>query len=150
MLSSRRSTTLGRSSVPGAGVEPVVVDASALIEALIGSQLGVAVRGRMRGCELHAPAHIDAEVLSALGSLCRAGELSDQTVASALGELTAAPIARHHLAGLLAGAWGARDRLRLVDALYVELSRSLDAPLLTTDTRLARESVVAELVNQES
>lgn len=139
--------TPATSSAPDPIAEALVLDASAVVEALIGTPLGDAVRARMRGCELHAPAHLDAEVLSALGRLHRAGELSAALVASALTELAAAPIVRHELAGLLAGAWNARDRLRLVDALYVELSSSLGAALLTTDARLARESEIAELVS---
>jgi predicted nucleic acid-binding protein len=100
----------------------------------------------MRGCELHAPAQLDAEVLSALGRLHRAGDLDADTVAIALNELAAAPIARHQLAGLLIRAWAAREQLRLVDALYVELSSVLPAALLTTDARLARVCGSAELV----
>jgi len=127
--------------------ESVVVDASAMVEALIGTRLGGATRTRLRGCELHAPAHIDAEVLSALGRLHRAGDLAPSAVSSALSELAVAPIVRHHLAGLLAGAWAARDQLRLVDALYVELSTALGAALVTTDGRLARTAPAAELVS---
>jgi predicted nucleic acid-binding protein len=126
--------------------ESIVVDASAMVEALIGTPLGAAVRTRFRGCELHAPAHLDAEVLSALGRLNRAGELDAEPVAAALGELAVAPIVRHHLANLLAGAWSASDQLRLADAIYVELSKALDAALVTTDERLARASANAELV----
>lgn len=134
------------SSVPDPVAEALVLDASAAVEALIGSPVGVAVRARMRGCELHAPAHLDAEVLSAVGRLHRAGELSANAVSSALTELRAAPIARHHVADLLAGAWDTRDRLRLVDALYIELCSKLGTQLLTTDARLARESPIAKLV----
>jgi predicted nucleic acid-binding protein len=124
-----------------------VVDASALVEALIGTALGSNVRSRMRECELHAPAHLDAEVLSALGRLHRTGDLDAGSVSSALNELAVAPIARHHLAALLAGAWSAREQLRLVDALYVELSNTLAAVLLTTDERLSRAYGGAELVS---
>jgi predicted nucleic acid-binding protein len=126
--------------------EAIVLDASAMVEALIGTALGSQVRARMRGCELHAPAHLDAEVLSALGRLHRAGDLDADEVASALTELVAAPIQRHQLAELLTGAWASREQLRLVDALYVELSSSLPAVLLTTDARLARASDSADLV----
>ncbi|MGP0100923.1 MAG: type II toxin-antitoxin system VapC family toxin [Solirubrobacteraceae bacterium] len=127
--------------------EALVVDASALVEALLGTDLGVRVRGRMRGRQLHAPAHLDAEVLSALGRLHRAGELQEPTVAQSLAELAAAPIRRHPLAGLLSGAWKRRENQRLVDALYAELAASLDSiPVLTTDARLARTDDRVELV----
>lgn len=127
--------------------EPVVVDASAIVEALIGTPLGAAARVRLRGCDLHAPAHLDAEVLSALRRLHRAGKLDAVAVSTALSELAVAPIVRHHLAGLLAGAWSMREPLRLVDALYVELSHTLNAALVTTDARLVRASATAELVS---
>jgi predicted nucleic acid-binding protein len=119
--------------------EELVLDASAVVEALLGTDLGVRVRERMRGHRLHAPAHLDAEVLSALGRLHRAGEIPEATVTAALAELAAAPIQRHPLAGLLTNAWARRENQRLVDALYSELAASLDSvPLLTTDARLGR------------
>ncbi len=126
--------------------ESVVLDASAMVEALIGSATGLAVRSRMRGNQLHAPAHLDAEVLSALGRLYRAGDLTAEAVATGLSELASAPITRHPLAGLLADAWQARDRLRLVDALYITLCERLSTRLLTTDWRLARRSELAEVI----
>lgn len=125
--------------------EQLVVDASAVVELLLGTAIGVSARSRMRHRALHAPAHVDAEVLSALGRLHRAGDIEQATVELALGELTAAPITRHLLADLLVGAWSQRRQLRLVDALYVQLARSLAAPLLTADHRLARAIENAEL-----
>lgn len=120
-----------------------------MVEALLGTAAGTAVRARMRGCELHAPAHLDAEVLSALGRLHRAGELAATAAAAAVAEVATAPIHRHPLARLLSGAWDAREELRLVDALYVELASSLGSlPLLTTDRRLARASVFTELIEE--
>jgi predicted nucleic acid-binding protein len=126
--------------------ETVVLDAAAMVEALIGTQLGVAVRARLGGCDLHAPAHLDAEVLYALGRLHRGGEITAAAVSAGLNELANAPIIRHPLADLLAGAWSARDQLRLVDAIYVELSTRLPGTLITTDARLARATADVELV----
>ena len=129
--------------------EQLVVDASAVVESLLGTAVGAGARGRMRHHRLHAPAHLDAEVLSALGRLHRAGYIERTTVERALNELTAAPITRHLLAGLLVGAWSQRRQLRLVDALYVQLAGSLGCPLLTADGRLARASEIAELAGPE-
>lgn len=139
--------TRATSSASASPPEALVLDASAVVEALLGTDLGVRVRARMRGHLLHAPAHLDAEALSALGRLHRAGDLDEAIVATALDELSAAPIRRHPLASLLSGAWARRDQQRLVDALYVELSVSLpSARLLTTDARLARSHDQAELI----
>lgn len=135
-----------RISVPGPQAEALVLDASAAVEALLGSTTGLAVRHRLRGAQLHAPAHLDAEALSALGRMHRAGDLPAETVTTQLTALASAPIVRHRLADLLGAAWQMRDQLRLVDALYVALSERLDAQLLTTDARLARRSGLAVLV----
>ena len=135
--------------MPEAATDAIVIDASAVVEALLGSAVGLAVRRRMRGSELHAPAHLDAEVLSAVGRLHRAGDLPAGAVTVALRELACAPIARHGLAGLLNDAWQSRDRLRLVDALYIALCEQHGTRLLTTDGRLVRESQFAELVPAE-
>lgn len=113
-----------------------VVDASALVDLLLDNDLGGAVRHRIAGHALHAPAHVDAEVLSALGRLHRAGELDAVSVESKLHALTAAPIQRHPVTDLLQGTWARRHQLRLADALYVELAVSRGVPLVTTDRRL--------------
>jgi predicted nucleic acid-binding protein len=113
-----------------------VVDASALVDLLVDNDLGRAVRRRIAGHALHAPAHVDAEVLSAVGRLHRAGDLDAGTVETRLRALAAAPIQRHPVNELLIGAWMRRHQLRLVDAVYVELAVRRRLPLVTTDHRL--------------
>ncbi len=51
---------------------------------------------------MHAPAHFDAEVLSALGRMQRAGALTVAYVDAALEELRQVPVTRHGLSSLLA------------------------------------------------
>ena len=114
----------------------VVLDASAFVDLLLGNPLGIAVRARLAGQALHAPGHVDAEVLSAFGRLNRAGDLDDDTVTRLLGSLVDAPIERHPVRELVSGAWVRRSQLRLADALYVELATARGAPLVTTDRRL--------------
>ncbi len=128
----------------------IVVDASAMVDLLVGSPLGDAVRSRLEGRELHAPAHFDAEVLSALGRLHRAGALSAIDVSRRLAQVAVAPIRRHDLASLLDGAWRLRHDTRLVDGLYVELASRLNAVLITTDRGLAGVCSNVELVTAES
>lgn len=120
-----------------------------MVDLLVGSPVSPAVRERLRARELHAPAHFDAEVLSALGRLHRAGHLSDHQAKTRLDRLAAAPLDRHRLPTLLTGAWRLRHNLRLVDALYVELASQLDAPIVTTDAGLAAASASAELVTAQ-
>jgi len=126
--------------------EKAVIDASAVVDLLARSGGGPAALERLSSRELHAPAHLDAEVLSGLGRLHRAGALSAEDVMIRLGEFMTAPIARHDLAPLVTGAWQRRHRLRLADALYAELAERLGLPLITTDARLARVFPRAELL----
>lgn len=127
--------------------EQVVVDASAMVDlvARTGDRFS-AVRARLARTVMHAPAHFDAEVLSALGRMQRTGVLTVTQVDAALDGLRQAPVTRHGLLPLLAGAWRRRDTLRLVDALYVELADTAGLVLLTTDQRLARAWPSAEAI----
>lgn len=81
----------------------VVVDASAMVDLLLDNELGSAVRRRLTGHALHAPAHLDVEVLSALGRLHRADDLGVDEVESRLRDLVAAPIQRRGVSDLLIG-----------------------------------------------
>lgn len=115
-----------------------VIDASALVELILVSSRGQSVATALERFDvIHAPAHVDAEVLSALGRMHRARSISANTVSACLGDLERATIVRHPVAALLVGAWARRDQFRLADALYVELADALGAALLTTDSRLA-------------
>ena len=126
----------------------IVVDASAIVDLLCGTELAEAVQQRLSDERLLAPAHIDAEVLSALGRLQRAGRITEAEVAKRLELLAEAPLERRPLAQLLAGAWERRHNIRLVDALYVELATQLaDAPLITTDSGMASTYASAELIS---
>ena len=118
--------------------EQVVVDASVLVDLLAGTDRAAAVRAALTGTVMHAPAHFDAEVLSALGRLQRDGHLTVDRVDDAIARLVRAPITRHPLKSLVPGAWARRDGFRLADALYVELAAQTGYPLLSTDARLVR------------
>lgn len=128
--------------------EHVVIDASVMVDLLARTDDRYpAVRARLARTVMHAPAHFDAEVLSALGRMQRAGALTVAQVDAALVELRQAPLTRHQLAPLLVGAWERRDTLRLTDALYVELADTADLVLLTTDHRLARAWPSADVID---
>lgn len=125
----------------------LVLDASAMVAMLVNRRAAASIASRLRGCEVHVPAHFDAEVLSALGRIHRAADISDRDVSEHLGTLAAAPFARHPLGPLLASAWRRRGNARLVDALYVALAESLASPLVTLDQGLASATPHAELVD---
>ena len=130
-----------------ASAERVVIDASALVDLLVGSPLAGEIRHRLGRTELHGPAHLDAEVLSALGRLHRAGHLSARQAAIRIDRLATAPIERHPLPPLLPGAWRLRGSLRLVDALYAALANELGAPIVTSDGGMAAAVPGAELIS---
>jgi predicted nucleic acid-binding protein len=126
--------------------EHLVVDASVLIDLLADTGRGPAVAARLRDAMLHAPAHIDIEVLSGLGRMHRDRRLPLDRVEARLAWLTQAPIERHPLAPLLSGAWKRHHRLQLADALYAELAESLGAFLVTSDTGLAANFDGSDLI----
>lgn len=128
-------------------VAGLVIDASAAAELLLRTSTGLRVRERLSAVSFAAsPAHVDAEVLSALARMVRAGSIEDRFVDPALTELSAAPIVRLPLRPLLAGAWGLRNNVAMRDALYVILARRLDAELLTADGALARSPALGVTV----
>jgi predicted nucleic acid-binding protein len=54
---------------------------------------------------MHAPAHVDVEVMSALGRLQRGSLISKATATRAVDSFLEAPIQRHDISDLARGAW---------------------------------------------
>jgi predicted nucleic acid-binding protein len=129
--------------------ESLVLDASAMVDLLVGTDLASFIETHLHDSEVHAPAHFDAEVLSALGRLHRASHLTTRQVTDRVDLVASSPIIRHPLAPLLTGAWRRRGNLRLVDALYVELASQLDTLIVTTDRGLASASRRAALIEPD-
>lgn len=121
----------------------LVVDASVVVEVLRRSNRGETVAAAMRGATLAAPAHMDAEVVSALGRLARAGAADNDEVGGALERLVRLPVERYPLPGLVQRAWQLRENVALRDGLYVACAERLGATLLTLDGRLARGAPVS-------
>ena len=90
------------------------------------------------GDALFAPAHVDAEVVSALRGMSRSNPTLIEVVPRALHHLAGFPIRRVALAPLMQRMWDLRDNVTPYDAAYVALAERLDAILLTGDTNLAR------------
>lgn len=85
---------------------------------------------------LFAPAHIDAEVVSALRGMARDNPALDRTVPGALTHLAGFPIRRMPLHPLLERMWALRHNVTAYDAAYVALAERLDSPLITCDAKL--------------
>jgi predicted nucleic acid-binding protein len=118
----------------------IVLDASAVIELLLGTPSGRAIALRISdpGETLHAPHLVDVEVEQALRRYVRAKEIGADEAAFALGELRSLDIERHAHEPLLERVWALREHLTAYDATYVALGMALDATLVTCDARLAR------------
>lgn len=115
-----------------------VVDASALLDALLPTERqGAALRGLI-GHELWAPSILDLEVTSALWRLLRTSAIDQDEAEAALEGLRSAPIRRLDHTALAGLAWELRQSLRISDAFYVAAATMLDADLLTSDARLSR------------
>ncbi len=126
--------------------EKLVIDASAMVDYLVGSPLAADVADRIAGSDIAVPAHFDAEVLSALGRLQRAGDLTETEVETRVGITAQAPFRRYLLPQLLEGAWARHHNVRLVDALYIELGNQLAATIITTDSGMSAATPNAELI----
>jgi predicted nucleic acid-binding protein len=124
----------------------LVIDASALVDLLLGEAASGRIANRLERNSLHAPAHIELEVLSAFGRIERSGQLASADVDLRLRAAESVVIQRHALERLSAGAWRRRQSLRIADAFYVELADQLDVPLITTDLRLTRATPRAEAI----
>lgn len=124
----------------------VVLDASVLVDVLLVPARGEQLAGLVADRVVAAPAHVDAEITSALARLYRNGDLSADQVTARLALVETMTLQRHPLAPLLAEAWRLRDNVSVLDALYVALAQTLGTSVLTTDIRLSRANEHAELV----
>ena len=118
----------------------IVLDASATVEFLLGTDRGERVARRLLDASdrLHAPHLIDVEVAQVLRRLVASGEIASERGEEALTDLGDLPVLRHPHHPLLPRVWTLRSNLTAHDAVYVALAESLDAILLTLDGRLAR------------
>lgn len=117
----------------------IVLDASALVELLVGSGPGShwVRREVSRGeHDLHAPHLIDAEFLSAVRSLVGRGWLTTERAEEALTDLDELALRLYPHRPFLRRAFELRHDLSAYDALYVALAETLGAPLVTVDVAL--------------
>jgi len=120
----------------------IVVDASALVEALFQTPAASAARARLLNAEqtLHAPHLIDLEVAQVLRRYAASGRIEPAQGRDALNDLNDFPLDRYPHDLFLPRVWELRHNLTAYDAAYVALAEALDATLLTRDRRLAAAS----------
>jgi predicted nucleic acid-binding protein len=117
---------------------PVVIDASALFELVVKSELAPAVAQAVGTTDMVAPDVVNPEVLSILRRVERRGTLTAQRAVQAVDDLMDAPVRRFSTLPLLAEAWTLRANVSAADACYVVLARVLRCPLVTADRKLSR------------
>jgi predicted nucleic acid-binding protein len=117
----------------------IVVDASALLEALLRMPAADAVTERLFAPRetLHAPHLIDVEVAQAIRRFAAAGDIDGERGRAALSDLADLRLSRYPHGLLLPRIWDLRHNLSAYDAAYVALAEALDAPLVTRDRRLS-------------
>ncbi len=116
----------------------IVLDASAVVELLLGTGTGRRLAERLRSGEsLNAPHLLDIEVTQAVRRYTLAGILSPERGRLALEHLAQLGVERYSQTSLLPRIWALRGNLTAYDAAYVALAEVLEASLLTADRRLA-------------
>src|SRR6267154_3743872 len=117
----------------------IVVDASALLEALLRTPAAKAVEKWLFDPRqtLHAPHLLDIEVAQVIRRYSANGEIDSERGRAALADLADFPFRRYPHDFRLPRVWDLRNNLTAYDAVYVALAEALDAPLLTRDQRLA-------------
>lgn len=117
----------------------IVLDASALVDIVLEQPAKGWALDQLDHEQVVAPAHQLAEVLSAIARHQRAGDVSQTTANDALAEAGELPQQLIQPTGdHLLRALAMQDRIRVLDALYIVVAQDHDAPLVTTDRRLAR------------
>ena len=117
----------------------IVLDASAVLEFLLRSQVGLEIEKRIFSPRetLFAPHLLDLDVSQVLRRYCNSGEMKVERGKEALEDLQDLPINRYPHDVFLPRIWELRYNMTAYDAVYVALAETLPAPLLTRDIHLA-------------
>lgn len=123
----------------------IVIDASAIIQVLVGRDPGPALLDAVAG-DLAAPHILDVEVLSALRGMVLGGVLPLEAAESARRSYADLVIDRYEAALLADRVWALRNQYTSYDAMYLALAEGLGAPLVTCDRKLDAGGHHAEVV----
>jgi predicted nucleic acid-binding protein len=116
----------------------IVIDASAMLEILSHTELGLAMEASFFEEDLHAPHTIDLEVLQTLRRWTRAGIISTDEADQAIKLFLSFAITRHPHLHLIPAIWSLRHNLTAYEAAYLALARLLGARLLSADGALQK------------
>lgn len=122
----------------------MVVDASAMVEALVGRDADADLLDALAG-DIDAPHLLDVEVLSVLRALVLGGKLDANNAVRAREDHFAFTITRHETAPLAERIWELRHQFASYDASYLALAEALRTPILTCDAKLAAKGHNADI-----
>lgn len=115
----------------------IVIESSAMVDALVGDPANPRLLALLAGEDLHAPALLDFEVASALRGHALGGKLTPVRLDQAVSDFAELHVERHQMTGLLSHVLHLRHNVTVYDAAYVVLAQALNAPLVTADAKLA-------------
>ena len=117
-----------------------VVDASIVVRLLMARTEDAKLRelfdGRTR--ILHAPNHLDLEVLSAVVGMLTGSKITENVAREMIRDFRDLRIRRHQVAFLGGRLVDLRHNFTVYDAAYIALAEELRMPLLTSDAKFAR------------
>lgn len=116
----------------------IVIDNSALVEALVGESPPKDLKETISTARLHTPHLLDYEFRNALRGLLLGNKISKARAEAARIVKGSLMFVRHDDALTSDRAWDLRGNLNAYDATYVALAELLDCPLATTDQKIAR------------
>lgn len=114
----------------------IVVESSAMVNALVGDPANPGLLALLADEELHAPALLDFEVASALRGHALGGKLDPVRLEEAVEDFIAFRIERHPMTSLLGHMLDLRGNFTVDDAAYLVLAQALEAPIVSADAKL--------------
>jgi predicted nucleic acid-binding protein len=115
----------------------LVIDCSAVLDALIEPRDSALAERLSAARELHAPHLLDVEFLHVLRRFVRTEEISAERAEYVRQDFESLRIRRYGHRALTERIWALRENLSAYDATFVALAETLDLPIVTCDARLA-------------
>ena len=121
----------------------IVIESSAMVEALVGDPANPELLALLADDQLHAPTLLDFEVASALRGHVLGGKLDPVRLEEAVEDFIAFRIERHPMTDLLGHMLDLRDNFTVYDAAYLVLAQALEAPVVSADAKLRKATRLA-------